>query len=47
MVVPYSPIAVNTGSKLVVIDTGTGEGNFERSIRSGRPVPLQPEGRGH
>jgi glyoxylase-like metal-dependent hydrolase (beta-lactamase superfamily II) len=31
MVIPYSPIAVNTGSKLVVIDTGTGEGNFERS----------------
>jgi len=31
MVVPYSPIAVNTGSKLVVIDTGTGEANFERS----------------
>jgi glyoxylase-like metal-dependent hydrolase (beta-lactamase superfamily II) len=29
--VPYSPIAVNTGSKLVVIDTGTGEANFERS----------------
>ncbi len=31
VVVPYSPIAVNTGSKLVVIDTGTGEANFERS----------------
>ncbi len=31
MVVPYSPLAVNTGSKLVVIDTGTGEANFERS----------------
>jgi glyoxylase-like metal-dependent hydrolase (beta-lactamase superfamily II) len=31
MVVPYSPIAVNTGSKLIVIDTGTGEGNFERT----------------
>jgi glyoxylase-like metal-dependent hydrolase (beta-lactamase superfamily II) len=31
MVIPYSPLAVNTGSKLVVIDTGTGEGNFERS----------------
>ena len=29
--VPYTPIAVNTGSKLVVIDTGTGEANFERS----------------
>ena len=31
MVVPYSPIAVNTGSKLVVIDTGTSEANFERT----------------
>jgi glyoxylase-like metal-dependent hydrolase (beta-lactamase superfamily II) len=29
MTIPYSPIAVNTGSKLVVIDTGTGEKNFE------------------
>jgi glyoxylase-like metal-dependent hydrolase (beta-lactamase superfamily II) len=29
--IPYSPIVVNTGSKLVVMDTGTGEGNFERS----------------
>jgi glyoxylase-like metal-dependent hydrolase (beta-lactamase superfamily II) len=31
VVVPYSPIVVNTGTKLVVIDTGTGEANFERS----------------
>ena len=29
--IPYSPIAVNTGSKLIVIDTGTGEANFARS----------------
>jgi glyoxylase-like metal-dependent hydrolase (beta-lactamase superfamily II) len=29
--VPYSPLVVNTGSKLVVIDTGTGEKNFEQS----------------
>ena len=29
MTISYSPIAVNTGSKLVVIDTGTGEKNFE------------------
>ena len=29
--IPYSPIAVNTGTKLVVIDTGTGEANFERT----------------
>jgi glyoxylase-like metal-dependent hydrolase (beta-lactamase superfamily II) len=29
--IPYSPCVVNTGSKLVVIDTGTGEANFARS----------------
>jgi glyoxylase-like metal-dependent hydrolase (beta-lactamase superfamily II) len=29
--VPYSPVVINTGSKLVVIDTGTGEANFQRS----------------
>jgi len=29
--IPYSPVVVNTGSKLVAIDTGTGEANFERS----------------
>ncbi len=29
--ITYTPIVVNTGSKLVVIDTGTGEANFERS----------------
>lgn len=31
LVVPYTPLALNTGGKLVVIDTGTGEANFERS----------------
>ncbi len=31
MTIPYSPIAVNTGSKLVVIDTGTGDGNFDKT----------------
>jgi glyoxylase-like metal-dependent hydrolase (beta-lactamase superfamily II) len=31
MAVPYTPIAVNTGSKLVVIDTGLGEASFEAS----------------
>jgi glyoxylase-like metal-dependent hydrolase (beta-lactamase superfamily II) len=35
MVIPYSPLAVNTGSKLVVIDTGTSEANFERSKGAG------------
>jgi len=29
--IPYSPVAINTGAKLVVFDTGTGEANFERS----------------
>jgi glyoxylase-like metal-dependent hydrolase (beta-lactamase superfamily II) len=28
---PYNPIVVNTGAKLVVIDTGTGEANFAQS----------------
>jgi glyoxylase-like metal-dependent hydrolase (beta-lactamase superfamily II) len=31
MTTPYNPIAVNTGSKLVVIDTGTSEANFVRT----------------
>ena len=29
--IPYNPCAVNTGARLVVIDTGTGEANFARS----------------
>src|SRR5262245_19857394 len=29
--IPYCPCAVNTGSRLVVIDTGTGEGNLKAS----------------
>ncbi len=31
LAIPYSPIVVNTGAKLVVIDTGTGEANFTQS----------------
>ena len=31
MTIPYTPIVINTGSKLIVMDTGTGEANFERS----------------
>ena len=27
MTTPYNPVAVNTGSKLLIIDTGTGEAN--------------------
>ncbi len=29
--IPYSPVAINSGGKLIVIDTGTGEGNFANS----------------
>ena len=47
MVIPYSPIAVNTGSKLVVIDTGTSEANFERSKGAAGQFHSQPEGRRH
>jgi len=28
---PYNPIVINTGSKLVLVDTGTGEGAFKSS----------------
>lgn len=31
MTTPYNPIVVNTGAKLVVIDTGTSEANYERT----------------
>jgi glyoxylase-like metal-dependent hydrolase (beta-lactamase superfamily II) len=31
MTTPYNPIAVNTGSKLAVIDTGTGETSYKKS----------------
>jgi glyoxylase-like metal-dependent hydrolase (beta-lactamase superfamily II) len=31
MTTPYNPIAINTGSKLAVIDTGTGESNYMKS----------------
>ena len=31
MTTPYNPIVVNTGSKLAVIDTGTGEANYKNS----------------
>src|SRR5436189_932048 len=31
VVVPYTPIAVNTGSKLVVIDTGLGGAMYQQS----------------
>ena len=33
--IPYSPIVVNTGAKLIVMDTGTGEANLERSKGAG------------
>ena len=31
MTIPYTPIVINTGSKLIVVDTGVGEANFDRS----------------
>src|SRR5476649_2933417 len=31
MTTPYNPICLNTGSKLVVIDTGTGEANYKKT----------------
>src|SRR5450755_4948765 len=31
MTTPYNPICINTGSKLAVIDTGTGEANYKKS----------------
>ena len=43
MTIPYSPVVVNTGSKLVAIDTGTGEANFERS--KGVVVSITPTSR--
>jgi glyoxylase-like metal-dependent hydrolase (beta-lactamase superfamily II) len=33
--IPYSPIVVNTGSKLIVFDTGTGQANFATSKGAG------------
>ena len=46
MTTPYNPVVVNTGTKLVVIDTGTGEAKFEQQQGCGRPVPNQPEAAG-
>jgi glyoxylase-like metal-dependent hydrolase (beta-lactamase superfamily II) len=31
MTTPYNPIAVNTGSKLLIVDTGTGEANYKKT----------------
>jgi hypothetical protein len=31
MTTPYNPVAINTGGKLAVIDTGTGEANYNNS----------------
>jgi glyoxylase-like metal-dependent hydrolase (beta-lactamase superfamily II) len=35
MTTPYNPVAINTGSKLAVIDTGTGEANYKKSNGAG------------
>src|SRR5215216_2379841 len=47
MAVPYSPIVVNTGSRLIVIDTSTGEANFAQSKGAGWTVPGQSRGGRH
>ena len=44
--IPYCPCAVNTGSKLVVIDTGTGEGTLQKQGRRGAN-PDQSQGVRH
>src|SRR6202166_3373543 len=31
MTTPYNPICINTGSKLAVVDTGTGDANYKKS----------------
>jgi glyoxylase-like metal-dependent hydrolase (beta-lactamase superfamily II) len=31
MTTPYNPVAINTGSKVLIIDTGTGEANYKKS----------------
>jgi glyoxylase-like metal-dependent hydrolase (beta-lactamase superfamily II) len=31
MTTPYNPVAINTGGKLCVIDTGTGEANYKKT----------------
>jgi len=35
MTIPYTPVVINTGAKLIVMDTGTGEANFTRSKGTG------------
>ena len=44
---PYNPVVINTGGKLVVIDTGTGRGGLPGEQGPDRPVPHQPRGRRH
>jgi glyoxylase-like metal-dependent hydrolase (beta-lactamase superfamily II) len=31
MTTPYNPIVINTGAKLVLVDTGTGEANYDKT----------------
>ena len=47
MTTPYNPIAINTGSKLAMIDTGTGESNYKKSNGTAGQLRDQPCGRGH
>lgn len=44
---PFTPTVVNTGSKLVVIDTGLGPTMFEQSKGAVGSVPHQPRRRRH
>ena len=44
---PYNPIVVNTGQKLVLIDTGTGEAAFQSDQGLERPVDDQHGCRRH
>ena len=44
-ITPTTPIVINTGCKLVLIDTGTGEAGFDATQGHDRPVPDQSRGR--
>src|SRR3954451_3241833 len=47
MTISYTPIVINTGSKLIVVDTGVGRSQLRPQQGRERPVPEQPEGRRH
>ena len=39
--VPFNPQLINTGSKLILIDSGNGIANFEPDQGRGRPHPAK------